>query len=73
MNYIQEYYSLPLAKVYLEDKADYFTVLQETPKQENMELFYMFMFGQYKKYLSAEIQEYQKIIKPGGTGFSLFF
>ena len=73
MNYIQEYYSLPLARVYLEDKADYFTALQDTRKQENMELFYAFMFGQYAKFLSSEIQEYQKITSPGGKGFSLFF
>jgi Fic family protein len=73
MNYVHEFYSLPLARVYLEDKADYFTALQETRKKEKIEVFYSFMFGQYAKSLSAVIQEYQKAIKPGSGDFSLFF
>ncbi len=80
MNYIQAYHGLPLAIVFKEDKADYYMALQETRKQENMEIFNTFMFGQYRKHLEQEITSYtqamsQKTIpkKGKGNGYSLFF
>jgi Fic family protein len=73
MNFIQEYYQLPLAIVFKEDKADYFTALQQTRLQENMEIFYDFMFAQYHKFLIKEIEQYRKDIPLRGKGFSLFF
>jgi len=80
MNYIQAYYGLPLAIVFKEDKAEYFTALQETRKQEDMQIFNTFMFGQYRKHLDQEITSYtqamsQKTIpkKGKGNGYSLFF
>jgi hypothetical protein len=81
MNYIQRYYSLPLAIVFSEDKAAYFEALQETRKQENKGIFTDFMYAQYEKHLQNEISEYQAMLKgkdlrPNlgkGMGFSLFF
>lgn len=80
MNYIQALFGLPLAIVFKEDKADYFVALQETRTQENMEIFYSFMFGQYKKHLENEITSYNQAMshsplpkKNKGNGFSLFF
>lgn len=80
MNYLQAYHGLPLAIVFKEDKADYYVALQETRKQEDMQIFNTFMFGQYRKHLEQEIASYtqamsQKIIptKGKGNGYSLFF
>lgn len=80
MNFIQAYHRLPLAIVFKEDKADYYEALQETRKQEDMQVFYNFMFGQYRKHLQQVVTSYteamsQKIEPKKGTGrgFSLFF
>lgn len=54
MNYIQAYHELPLAIVFKEDKQEYYTALQETRKQEDMQVFYTFMFEQYMKHLEQE-------------------
>jgi len=79
MNYIQQYYHLPLAIVHIEDKAAYYEALQQTRKQENSEIFRDFMYRQYDKHLRTEIDEYNKAVhaqqiqpKTGGKGFSLF-
>ncbi|HEY4061256.1 MAG TPA: Fic family protein [Puia sp.] len=80
MNYIQAYHGLPLAIVFKEDKADYYVALQETRKQEEMQVFYAFMFGQYRKHLEQEIASYTQAMsrktepkKGKGSGYSLFF
>jgi len=80
MNYIQAYHGLPLAIVFKEDKADYYLALQETRKQEDMQIFYAFMFGQYQKHLEQEITSYNEAMsekaepkKGKGSGYSLFF
>lgn len=80
MNYIQAYHGLPLAIVFKEDKTDYYIALQETRKQEDMQIFYAFMFGQYRKHLEQEITSYTQAMsqkaesKRGkGSGYSLFF
>lgn len=80
MNYIQAYHGLPLAIVFKEDKADYYVALQETRKQEDMQIFYAFMFGQYRKHLEQEIISYTEAMsqktepkKGKGSGYSLFF
>src|SRR3984885_7603036 len=80
MNYIQAYHGLPLAIVFKEDKADYYVALQETRKQEDMQIFYEFMFGQYQKHLEQEITSYNEAMskkaepkKGKGSGYSLFF
>jgi Fic family protein len=76
MNYLQACFNLPLAIVYKEDKADYFTALQDTRAQKNMKPFFEFMFSQYEKQLQHEIKTFnesqkQKINPLGGR--SLFF
>jgi Fic family protein len=80
MNYIEAYHGLPLAIVFKEDKADYYLALQETRKQEDMQIFYAFMFGQYRKHLEQEIASFTEAMsqkteptKGKGTGYSLFF
>lgn len=75
MNYLQAYFNLPLSIVFKEDKAAYFEVLQQTRKEENIELFREFMLGQYSKYLQMEIEKFQALDKPGakGKGYSIVF
>jgi Fic family protein len=80
MNYIQAYHGLPLAIVFKEDKADYYVALQETRKQEDIQIFYSFMFEQYRKHLEQEITSYSQAMsqkteprKGKGSGYSLFF
>ena len=82
MNFIQAYYQLPLAIVYKEDKVDYFNALQQSRKQESVDIFISFMLGQYKKFLQNEMQQFRKDITDDnepkkknnpGKSFSLFF
>lgn len=80
MNYVQNYYQLPLAIVYQEDKVDYYDALQEARKQENISIFIDFMLEQYKKFLLNEMQQFRKDMSSerskkdnNGKGFSLFF
>jgi Fic family protein len=81
MNYIQQYYDLPLAIVYKEDKSEYFTALQTSTEKEDLTPFRDFMTEQYKKYLLHEINQFnqdlvKKILPKKRTGkrkgFSLF-
>lgn len=77
MNYIQKISDLPLSIVFKEDKAAYFDALLNTRKQDDIEIFKSFMYGQYEKYLKNEIGKYQEIlpvkeIKPN-RGKGLFF
>ena len=75
MNFIQAWYSLPLAIVFSEDRADYFEALQKTRKQDNINVFYQFMYTQYEKYLSNEIDKYEAIRNqpPSSQNFPLLF
>ena len=76
MNFIQAWYQLPLALVFSEDRSDYFNALQEARALEKAEVFYRFMYGQYEKYLSLEIEKYEAMLNdrsPGGRPFSLLF
>ncbi|MBN1253161.1 MAG: Fic family protein [Bacteroidales bacterium] len=69
MNYVQEYFNLPLSIVFKEDKTDYLNALEAARNENNISLFYSFMFNQYNKYLSSEIDNYNKNTK----GFSFLF
>lgn len=81
MNYVQAYYSLPLAIVHKEDRAEYFQALTDARQKEDISVFQHFMKGQYEKQLLAEISAYRQMqahkeLKPRqgkGRGFSLFF
>lgn len=79
MNYIQKVCDLPLSTVYKGDKADYFTALQETRKQDNTDIFEDFMCSQFEKYLKDEIKKYQEILpendkkQNGERGYPMMF
>ncbi len=81
MNFVQEYYQLPLAIVFKEDKADYYTALQDTRKHKDVQIFFDFMFAQYRKHLEQEIRSYNDALRPTdppptrrtGYHFSIFF
>ncbi len=55
MNYIQAYFGLPLSVVFKSDRLGYIDSLELARKQENIEPFYRFMYGQYSKFLKHEI------------------
>ena len=61
MNYFQQYFKLPLAIVFSENKAAYFDALEAARNTENMEPFRDFMVGQYAKQLNAEIQKFEQL------------
>jgi Fic family protein len=75
MNYLQACFNLPISIVFKEDKAAYFEALQQTRKDENIDIFREFMLGQYTKYLQMEIEKFQLLDKPGtkGKGYSFVF
>jgi Fic family protein len=59
MNYILEYYKQPLAIINKKDKLDYYKALEESRKDENINLRPLrnFMYEQQSKYLTGEIQK----------------
>ncbi len=63
MNYVQQYYKLPLAIVFKEDKNEYFETLLRSRRHENKDIFQQFMWGQYQKHLQNEIAEFLKMSK----------
>lgn len=82
MNYVQEYFGLPLAIVFQEDKKEYFDALVVSRKNEHTKAFEDFMASQYEKLLSLEIRQYKKDMSDRllpkndtrpGKGLSLFF
>jgi Fic family protein len=75
MNFLQHYFNLPMAIVFKEDKADYFTALTDARKQGNVSIFQSFMFGQYAQYLQQQIAEYKKMNDDKGSSrmFSFVF
>jgi len=75
MNFIQKYFGLPLGIVYKEDKAEYFEALIKSRENEDLSYFRNFMMEHYKRFLIAEMDQFNKgIYKKGGTsGFSLIF
>jgi len=75
MNYVQQYHNIPLSYIYANDKLDYYKALNITRENENLEIFYKFMFNQLNKQLKAEIKHLKKQpkIKKNKKGFSLIF
>ncbi|MEO6814559.1 MAG: Fic family protein [Ginsengibacter sp.] len=63
MNYLQLFFHLPMAIVFKEDKAEYFEASQQTRQKNNIEIFRGFMYGQYAKYLTLEIEKFEKMEK----------
>ena len=68
MNYLQLYFGLPMSIVFKEDKAAYFEALQQSRKLEDIGIFRNFMYGQYEKYLSLEIEKFEAMNKDSKTG-----
>lgn len=74
MNYIQQYYNLSLAIVNSESKVDYIEALIETREKNDISIFRNFMKQEYSSHLKAEIENFEKIIKPNkGLGFKFLF
>ena len=73
MNYILAYYNLPMAIVFKEDKAEYIQALEQTRNEETLVPFRDFMIEQYSKFLSQEINNFNKQSKDKGKGFSFVF
>lgn len=82
MNFIQAYFKLPLAIVYQEDKKDYYDALVASRKAENTVAFETFMEDQYRKFLTLEMEQFEKDMSKDlplnkkqwpGNGFSIFF
>ncbi|MGV0938890.1 Fic family protein [Empedobacter falsenii] len=74
MNYIQQYYNLPLAIVNSESKVDYIEALIDTREKEDISIFRHFMKQEYSTQLKEEIQNFEKISKPNkGLGFKFLF
>ncbi len=75
MNFLQQYLNLPVSIIYKENKSEYFEALQQTRKEENLEIFRTFMMSQYQKYLQQEIDKYKSWEKDDkkGNGFSFVF
>ena len=46
MNYVQQFFNLPLAKVFKEDKAAYYKALVDARKKEDIAIFRKFMLAQ---------------------------
>jgi Fic family protein len=61
MNYIQLYFDLPMAIVFQEDKTNYYQALEDTRKQEDINVFRAFMVSQYAKYLNQEIDKFNAL------------
>jgi Fic family protein len=60
MNYVQHRHGLPLAKVFYEDRLDYFKALIDTREKEDLNIFRKFMLNQYGKMLNQEIEKAEK-------------
>ena len=74
MNYIQAYYSIPLAVVHSDAKAEYIQALIDTRERDDINIFRDFMVLEYSKLLENEIKEFEKIDTPKkGKGFDLMF
>ncbi len=76
MNYLQLYFQLPMSIVFKEDKSEYFESLIQTRQQEDITIFRKFMYSQYAKFMSLEIEKFNEIRKPDknkGNGYSLIF
>jgi Fic family protein len=59
MNYVQEYFNLPLSIVFKQDKIKYINALEMARKNEDLQPFHDFMFSQYAKFMKKEIKEMQ--------------
>jgi Fic family protein len=75
MNYVQQYHNQPLSFIFKEDKAEYFKALQTSRKEETTLPFREFMYKQYNKQLTKEVDLLleEPIYKKRNKGFGLSF
>jgi len=74
MNYIQQYYGLPLAIVNSESKVDYIKALIDTREKSDINIFRAFMKNEYAEHLKSEIKKIEKVIQPKkGSGYTFLF
>jgi len=75
MNFIQQYFGLPMGIVFKEDKAEYFDALIQTREQEDLSVFRNFMLQQYIRFLTPEIQHFSNANEGNEkrSGFSFVF
>ncbi|MBI2258153.1 MAG: Fic family protein [Flavobacteriia bacterium] len=57
MNYVQNFFNLPLCVVSKNSRLKYIEALEKTRKTENIDVFYKFMFAEYSKFLKSEIKK----------------
>ncbi len=60
MNYILNYFNLPLSIVRHEKKQEYYKAIEKTFVSKKMTYFNKFMLNEYVKYLSDEIKHYEQ-------------
>ena len=74
MNYVQHYHKIPLTAIYLENKSDYFTALEDTRNKKDITIFRKFMFNQTTKNLLEKIEELsRKQVSKKGKGMNFLF
>lgn len=74
MNYIQQYYNLPLAIVHSQSKTDYIQALIDTREKKDINVFREFMKQEYSAQLKNEIETFENAIEPKkGRGFTFMF
>jgi len=74
MNYIQQYYNLPLATVHSQSKTDYIQALIDTREKKDIHIFREFMKQEYSAQLKNEIARFENAIEPKkGLGFTFLF
>jgi len=80
MTYIQSLYKLPLSIVFQEDKQEYLDALRSSDAGESNQPFTDFMYKQYRKQLTQEIEAYNVAMKKDippknkrGIKYSIFF
>jgi Fic family protein len=56
MNYVLAVFDLPVFYVYKSSRIPYIQALEKSRETDNIQHFYNFMFGQYKKFLEKEIK-----------------
>lgn len=61
LNYIQLYHRQPLVKIFTEDRTQYLDALNAAEEQDDLDIFRDFVCAQQIKFLSAEIEKYERM------------
>jgi len=60
MNYVLAMFDLPIFYVFRSSRISYIQALEKARNANNINYFYDFMFGQYKKFINKEINNHNK-------------